>query len=254
MKSFHQLLSEMPLQHYDAKGKSLTPESGLFDKRDIIIVNHPSTERILREVLSKFAINFIFLIGHIKDEEAITEYLKRNGIDYFNSIVFCKFSSSGGKLTPWMILHCFGHAVEERETGSGFVTDKVMNLISLIAKGDYTGTPDGDHAFISRIYRHEKENKLTRSSDMHKKDVKNITHLGNIFGFKSIKNIEVTSLQELTCELIAEFLWHGGKIRYNEDYINENFENSQEIISAIHNIEDFIFKKLNSLKGKIITD
>lgn len=275
MKSFKQFLLEMPLGYFDASqiDDDQNRSVNKINKKDVAIVRHRSTENKLREVLGRINIDFIILISNINTKEKdIINYLTEKNINFSNSIVFVKKISTGGKLTPWMLLHCIGHAAKfDFIEFSRGVRNTALKMLSLIAGFNIDNHIFADDSFtdffriISNISLGSKSDELRNYSiqshygdamDLYHRDLARYEHLSNIFQFSSIKTKKVDSFEEFICELVAEFLWHGGKIRYNQQYILDSFSEhiANGIVRVIKKIEEILIHKMNSLKGQIIID
>ena len=167
-----------------------------------------------------------------------------------SDVVFVKSGPSGDPLTPWMVLHAVGHALLNRDS-----------------KLDMTMTTDIN----------DMKNRF-RTADILQ------PQFSCLFNFRSARIIDnqneprnfapVTSDAELRHELIASYLWHGGKIkRPTEECVEDiadilyhagsirhtqpeiQFKNTQELIDNFYDkMDNDIKNALDNLKGKVLID
>ena len=113
-----------------------------------------------------------------------------------------------------MILHTLGHAISE-ENDYYFISE-IINLLKPMENISYPIASGG---------------------------------IKNIFNFKSVEEIKSIHDGEIVHELIAEYLWHGGEIRVKKPY-----NNNEEIMNVIFEVEEKITELLDNCVGKIILD
>lgn len=192
--NFKQFINESPLVNYvtsinpqnnQKRQKEYDQESslGYFSKKDIKIITNPKTTRILKEKLKNIGYNINILLyekskGNYTKE--IEEYIQNNNIPTENHITFVKNGSTGDFLTPWMIFHTFGHAVQNYQK----INPPSNSLLNCFELGFQ------------------------------------LQQAKNLFMFKSAQNMDVPTKRiidfaELENELIAEFLWNA-KIRIKQ--------------------------------------
>lgn len=239
---FKKWLSEMPLAHYGNNFKDMngpefpgpgkeTPwgDRGQFNINDKIIIKHPKTVATLERLLSRHRWKFNILMYETHSEnmeekeftDLVKKWMHQNKIEIWDHITFAKNGSSGDLMTPWMILHTIGHAIND-ETTIGY------SIIEFLKKV-YTGGPMSNEELIGK--------------------------LSNILQFKSIANmgkintkmkLAPSSAQEFVNELIAEYLWNG-KIRYKPSATSIE-------IQSLAEVEQAIAKNLDNMVGRIIID
>lgn len=231
--SFKNWLSESPLKYYGVRThpdydynrnlgrtnpfKGIQKDiSGYFSTGDEAIIKHPKTAKILEEKLKNigYNVNIIFYEDINRTDrlqyayvEKINKYIEKNNIQKEGHITFVKNSSSGDFLTPWMIFHTFGHAVNGySKTQKPSLDEKISQCFS-----EYK-------IWSGSRYQSIKLGQMPVEDDLSK-----------IFKFKSIKNKMpdgVPNFVELVHELIAEYLWNG-KIRTTTS-VYESFANCLE--------------------------
>lgn len=191
-----------------------------FSKKDRLIITHPKTFKILEEKLKDSKYNFNILLVESQKKSSVNEYMeylikfmKENNINQQNHITFAKNSTSGHLLTPWMILHTLGHAISEE---NDYNIRNIINLLEPMENINYPIASGG---------------------------------IKNIFNFKSVEEIKSIYDREIVHELIAEYLWHRGKIRVKKPY-----NNIEEIMNVIFEVEEKITEILDNCVGKIILD
>lgn len=207
--NFKQFFNESPLAYY---GVHLNPEyeeernldghpkyqqdiAGKFSKSDAKIISNPKTTQILKEKLKNIGYNINIILYEkisVTDKTSfkrdVKQYLQNKNIPTENHITFVKNGSSGDFLTPWMIFHTFGHAVQN---------------YSLI---------DDRHCFPEDF-------NFTQAKTLFMfKSARNTTP-----GWGANPK-GITSREELKNELVAEFLWNDGHIRSTNLQLKECLE------------------------------
>lgn len=210
---------------------------GRYSFRDKAIITHPKTVRVLEQKLSNSEYNFniLFYEMRVTDRQAYESqirrsadrYIEMNDLDKDNSITFVKNGSSGDSLTPWMILHCIGHAAFDftyKKQGSlGTIYDSINSI----------------------LYKFLKYNELDSDTD----DLFSLA--SKAFVFSSVQQEKIEDNSELLYELMAEYLWNG-TIRVNSAFVNG--ENRHEILSHLAQLIASYDVILKRCVGSIILD
>ena len=219
---------------------------GRYSSRDKAIITHPKTARILEQKLSNSEYNFniLFYEMRVTDRQSYESqvlrsadlYINRNNLDIDNTISFVKNGSSGDSLTPWMILHCIGHAVFD------FASKKDRRLdphdsINLILKKFLMINSSGEDTENRKAYHSDTEDLLSVASEA--------------FAFSSIRQKKIDDESELLYELMAEYLWNGS-IRINRAYANGG--NRGEILTYLAQLNASYDVMLKRCVGSIILD
>lgn len=273
MKTFREwLVNEMPLSAYrtrfskrgDRRGDSFQVKDGVLDTasqvdaagkpvddrfshKDRRVITHPRTIRTLEQRLAHAGYNFNILMvegppnirgeqdGPARDRERYQGIVRRfvvdNDIQTEGHITFAKNSTSGHLLTPWMILHTLGHAVADHAEGKGIYHYGAMQkVMAQLPDGPYGKVrPGGD-------WRNDQR-----------------TNLGHVLMFRSVQNDvkkdSHASLNELTHELVAEYLWNGGEIRIRPPY-----DKDEKVYETIASAERIVEEILDSCVGHIVYD
>lgn len=170
-----------------------------------------------------------------------------------NDIVFIKSGPSGDPLTPWMVLHTIGHALTSGKEGSALKHSmhETMNML----EGYYKNVSYHTNLKTRCLYNF----RSARIPDGKK--------IGKSFG-------GVESSDELKHELIAAYLWYGGKIKrpseecmeiladkmYLDGKIAGNSEEfymqkTKEMVDIFYNrIEQSIKEALDKARGTVLLD
>jgi hypothetical protein len=177
-----------------------------------------------------------------------------------SDIVFVKTGPSGDVLTPWMILHTVGHALfakageterEEFEDYIGSFVDENFhaNMGQIVG---FLESPPGIYPGIINCLFNFRSARIASP-------VANDSGLG-----------PVESINELLYELVASYLWHGGKIaRPNDACIKKLYEISKmnkdntftseddvkkKVDDFYNHLDDFITQLLNQYRGEVLVD
>jgi hypothetical protein len=212
--------------------------SGLFSKKDKVVLSHPKTFRTLEQRLSnsKYQFNILLMesmfvmFGNYKNEAE--KFIKEQGIQTQGYITFIKNGTSGHLMTPWMILHTIGHAA--------------TTFTEISMEGQVKDAMIGISAYIL-----EKEGKTDEIKNLYGPFLGWRTMLKEFLMFQSAKDITNGGIvpAELVNELVAEFLWHGGKIRIAPKYRDDPFVNHK-----IDSIRARIEEMLDLCVGQVIYD
>lgn len=222
--------SASTLSRSAAKGTAIN----YFTREDRVALKNQAMARKLEQILSRLSgINFNVIF--FEDIEGgglafkdygikVQRYIRQNNIQTAGHITFVKNSSTGDNMTPWMILHTVGHAI--------FNEDKNVELkvyAKNMLKSMYeSGKPTASAMEIARnIGKHFK----FRSA------------LNSVQGKKNF----IASLDEFLFELVAEYMWHGGKIRHDP---NE----PMPVKNAIEGLEEIIKEAIHNCIGRVIYD
>jgi hypothetical protein len=213
-----------------------------FSERDKAIISHPRTARILEEKLKKIGINLNILFIEDRNRPQgfgvnyINDYLKNKNINKANSITFLLHNSAGGQLlTPWMILHRFGHALmESLDERDDTFSSKFRQIFTKYF--GYQNTIPSSHPLARDFF----------------------DNLHNIFLFKSTSPDSFSdnfpplgaAIGELIHELVAEYLWNG-RIRINPSALGE--EEISQYKEGINEAEKLINQLLRHHVGSIVT-
>lgn len=222
MLNFKQFLLEMPMGRfqYDFNPPSATIRPSFNDK-DMATIKHPKTSMTLEKILernTRHTFNILFVTHNLESnyKDTIKNFCKQNSIPTQDRITFAKNSSTGGLLTPWMILHTFSHALCEQNK------NLFNNLTSLFR-------PTGGLLFdSSKLFRF----KSARTT---------VKNYGKVIT-PSQSNRQINEWDELIYEIITEYLWHG--------YIRHD----PSIYKKVTKAEVFILNALHDAVGKIILD
>lgn len=170
-----------------------------------------------------------------------------------SDIVFIKTGPSGDPLTPWMVLHTIGHALTSGREGSTLKHSmhQTMNMLEDYYKNlSYHTNPKTRCLYNFRSAR-----------------ILDGKKFGKYFG-------GVESSEELKHELIAAYLWYGGKIKrpsekcmetladrmYLDGKISGNskefyMQKTQEMVEKFYNsIEQSIKEALDKTRGTVLMD
>jgi hypothetical protein len=248
-------LQEMPLANFRHAFGSLPPNdkrgmSGYFVGEDRIVIKHPKTVRTLERVLSKtgfmFNILMVEMVGGF-DSNGKDNYLRQ--LEYFMAdeniprmghITFAKTGSSGDLMTPWMILHTLGHALIKTKTQAiQQIASLLESLFILPVQGSMMRVPhlSSFFRFKSAVVAHSHLPEKDRATPGPK--IKNKFEM-------------LSTYEELVHELVAEYLWHGGKIRLNLQDMQP--QQAQKAAAAVMEIEGIIKGLLQASVGEVITD
>lgn len=155
-----------------------------FNEADQKILTLPKTKAKLEQILSKFDKDFSFVFFGSKEKEeeyykSVRQYIDENvKFQSDNHLILSKNMSTGDPLTPWMILHCIGHAFSRSDSD---VFDTYVDMIDFLWS-----------------------KKLT------------VDEMKEVLQYKTWRDHDVP-MHELCNDLYAEFLWHD-KIRVNPKY------------------------------------
>jgi len=192
--------------------------TGRFSNKDKAVLSHPKTFKTLEDRLSNSNYNFNILMIETATNQRYIGVLD----DYKNDVD--KYIKSQGIVTQ-------NHITFVKNGTSGHVLTPWMILHTL------------GHAVVDYIGEDTKIVELVRAI-MYQLDK------ASIFHFKSAKESEIyNNTNELVHELIAEFLWHGGRIR-----INPVFANNEDIKTKVATIESRIKTTLDYCVGQIVYD
>jgi hypothetical protein len=277
---FSEWLQEMALKSYKVgyvsphtMRRDIKDTINKFNQEDRTAIQNPSLAKYLEKALSKLTkYNFnvilmeedhkdVIMIGsglHRNFIQQVSDYIKQNNIQTQGHITFAKNGSTGHPMTPWMILHTIGHAIFEKQYNEVILDDLSSVLDRLIVSGS-------DWRLYDKIAPFPDESGgAWRGSS--RQGFENII---KIFKFKSArtdrKDWKVTGKRELLFELTAEYIWHGGKIRYempsNAKFVDsaEGYafgeENTKRYIGrTIKYLEQQIDQALSNCVGDIIYD
>lgn len=226
------LMQEMPMASYnvgylrpdltdDEKHSSLP--TNVFNARDRKAMQTPAMVKKLEQVLSRTGYKFNIILMEAKSNKSsfdkeVQEYIKEKNIQLPGHITYVKNSTTGHALTPWMMLHTIGHAIFN----------------------------DNRDIYHSRLH------KLLTSVDL--------LHINPASFFKFISaratdNRKVEGLSELIYELVAEYLWHGGKIRWQIPPDKQSYPGIEKIGEyLVQKVTETIEELLQKSVGKIIYD
>lgn len=265
------LLNEMPLNYFGVQlhrpeseiERSPQGASGHFAAIDRANIQHPRTMQKLEQVLANRGWRFNILLYesdlYLNElQEEVEDFIAQNDIPTKGHITFVKNGSSGDVLTPWMILHTFGHALFSMKTPQmksiqAALTKELSSLLSdqLTSYGQKLNPRDPQ----VEIHLRQMQLELVR----------------RLLQFKSAKRAEgrlsVGTLGELIHELVAEYLWNG-RIRIKPDlerrstklgapysYLAEPVKLAPERLEQFAaQIENLIKQALDQAVGKIIYD
>lgn len=178
-------------------------------------------ESKLRDVLERlkqFNINVIVLepkvvsyagVPNINDYKLQTyQYITDNKVETKGHITFVKAGSSGHPLTAWQLLHTLGHALLKDGDSPAFAA--IYDVIQQMWRDH-----NDQHGMYTKKYIPLQQNLSIFGA--------------RLFKFVSAKAVfcpklhdndrSVNGMSELIFELVAEYLWHGGKIRIQDDGI-----------------------------------
>lgn len=266
--------NEMPMANYnighinkDVPQKLGSIPVGGFTSQDRKAMYNPVWVKKLGDVLSrtsKYNFNIILMERKRPDPkssegknqrdffEEVEQFIKEKNIPTEGHITYVKNSTTGHALTPWMLLHTIGHAVFNQEQHIYKQAKEVMHSLYI------------DHV---------KSHNFLRSSEasLFQYDTP-VSFLKRLFLFKSAQNAEkghedrsLVDFSELIYELVAEYLWHGGKIRWQmpeeipnanpHDVNSANVKMSEEMVARhIRTLESEIDRALTACVGKVIYD
>jgi len=224
---------------------------GRYSSRDKAIITHPKTVRTLEQKLSNSEYNFNILFYEMnvtdrqsyesKIRQSADSYIHRNNLDMDNSITFVKNGSSGDSLTPWMILHCIGHAAFDFAHKKDKMS--IYDSINLILK---------KFLMIDNSEEDEEDRKAYHSNSGVREHAPDLLSVASeAFVFSSIRQKKVDDEHELLYELMAEYLWNGS-IRINRAYANGG--NRSEILTYLAQLNASYDAILKRCVGSIILD
>lgn len=174
--------------------------SGQIVPRDRKLIQNPIVEKKLKEVLEKstpFKYNILIFENPASIIPRITfvkNILNEKKLSTHDAITFIKTSSTGDPLTPWMILHCFGHSLCEENDCSGIKTFLEELTLEL---GSFAKTL-------------------------------------SIFKFRSASKSNLQNMDEFVYEIIAEYLWHGFiRNNTNDPIIKEEIKTLEKTILSM---------------------
>jgi len=212
---------------------------GRFSKKDRAALSSNKTLKTLEDRLARSGHNFNIVMfegepptGSGREAKWIRQaetFLKEKGIQTQGHITFVKNGTSGHVLTPWMVLHTMGHAMLNQNPRKNEFREIVADI----------------EAKICGITR-------TTINDL-RPDTNCMRRLGELLMFSSAqpKADETLDKDELYHELIAEYLWHGGRIRTKPQQDPKKDRNAKWIARKF---EDLIKNTLDQLVGKVVYD
>lgn len=238
--------------HGSGEKRKATLAYNTFSQEDRKALQQPSLVRKLEQVLNRFSsynFNIIMLepdkqtrlaiLANNKKAaeqyylEYINRYIEEGNIQLAGHITFVKSSSTGHPVTPWMILHTLGHALEKypvveqiRINLRNIANLQVNQVLPISHWGNKTTV-----VFATKIFKFlsARITQQTESDPLQRK---------------------IELLDELIFELIAEYIWHNGKIRYQ---LPQNID-QEKLKYYISVIETNIKTGLDKVVGTIIYD
>lgn len=261
---FKQYLAEMPLSYYNWQFSQNKPDklsSRHFDQRDRAIISHPNTAKQLERILSRTGYRFNILLYESRGqtdkdyERKVNNFLHDDEAELEGHITFVKSNTTGDALTPWMLLHTLGHGLFESVEGKQYF-DQLKQTIHKFALDHW-------HSYADQL----------GNDDVSTSDAASL--LARFLSFGSARNLErphskmqlfTFELDETIFELVAEFLWNGGKIRMKPETLKPGkyyggyagrwpVQLGQNYLNELKaQIEQIIKQRLDAAVGQIVYD
>lgn len=229
------ILSEMPVRHFKAAG-SLPGSRRSFEEKSYEGYTSPKYMNIVSEKLSRLSgynIN-IFIIDTISNkltpDMRIEELAKLTGVPVNELEDAINFIMSGNRgqieFSPWLYMHQLGEAITEHyQNIYGLDEDDPDDDLEYAIFGQATGIHDRLHKLIPDNWHYRLKMGSARKA-----------------------KAEHSVIEDLFAELLTEYMWHGGRIRF--DY-PENVDKRE--IDEVLNLIYFEFKTLlDGCVGKIL--
>ena len=251
MKFKDWLLAEMPMSNYRYRFDKIIPTSvGIphFNQKDRAAIENITVQKKLEEVLNRTGYNFNILFIEVQGlgyqsypktqyRKIVRFYCNKNNIPLEGHITFAKKQSTGDVMSPWMILHTMGHALLENTNEFIAMNNTLTEFARDIRYYDKTSLiPNEKVESLSRLFMFASaRNKVyeLETGRPHKKSI--------------------ADFDELIYDLVAEYLWHGGRIRVNQQTAIK-LQIDHKINNFIQSIQNIISGALHKNVGNIIVD
>ena len=230
-------ISEMPLAGYHVNDTVTKSRGHQFSNQSDNLLRKPKVLDQLTKVLSRTGYKIIIIADAeapiINGEKLPDEYYVSAGINPSIAsdaiTILISFDNSGDQhhLTPWIILHQLGE-VATKGGAIGPWNEVYKKYEKYLSK---TPLARGKEIEV-KTYGGQEKHKDSFTHIFKMKSAREFTHGG-------FDNYDTDA------ELVAEYLWHGGKIRVNyPDWINK------KVVDAIKSdVELYISKLLDSMIG-----